>query len=328
MIKINKNLVFTVLFLSTAYFAKAQQDAQYSQYMFNSLVINPAYAGYKEVLNISALTRVQWVGIDGGPQTQSIILDGSFFNDRVGLGLSVVNDKIGLQRQSSAYINYAYRLPVGEDDRLSFGLGVGVGQYAFDGSDANTDDPNDPNFNYGKTTSFIAPDARVGVHYSSELFYVGLSTTNLFSDILNNQSGTQNQIAKQGRHFFLTAGYLYPVNDFLKFKPSFLIKEDTKGPSNLDINNFFLLGDKVWLGVSYRTSVNLLKKRGVASNIKSQNALVGIVELYAGKMWRLGYAYDHTLSSLKGYAGPTHEVSLSLTLGPKRDLSVLSPRYF
>src|SRR6476659_3500750 len=246
MIKIKKSLIFTALFLTATYYAKAQQDAQYSQYMFNSLVINPAYAGYKEVLNIDALTRLQWVGIDGGPKTQSIILDGSFFNDKVCLGLSIVKDQIGLQGQSSAYLNYSYRLQVGEDARLAFGLGAGVGQYTLDGTGAETDDPNDPNFNYGKS-SFIIPDARIGVHYSTDKFYAGLSATNLFSNVIDYKSVTQNQIAKQGRHFFLTAGYLYTVNDFLKFKPSFLIKEDTKGPTNLDITNFFLLADKVWL---------------------------------------------------------------------------------
>jgi type IX secretion system PorP/SprF family membrane protein len=327
MIKLKKSLIFIALFLTVTHYAEAQQDAQYSQYMFNSLVINPAYAGYKEVLNIDALTRIQWVGIDGGPKTQSIVLDGSFFNDKVGLGLSIVNDKVGLQSQSSAYLNYAYRLQVGENSRLAFGLGVGVGQFTLDGTGAQTDNPNDPNFSYGKS-SFIVPDARVGVHYSTDRFYAGLSSTNLFSSVIDYKSVTQNQVAKQGRHFFLTAGYLYPVNDFLKFKPSFLIKEDTNGPPNLDITKFFLLGDKVWLGVSYRTSVNLLKKKGVVGNVKSPDALVGIVELYAGKVWRLGYAYDYTLSSLQGYAGGSHELSLCITFGPKREFSILSPRYF
>jgi type IX secretion system PorP/SprF family membrane protein len=325
--KILKSLFFCIIFLANSRFAEAQQDAQYSQYMFNSLVINPAYAGYKEALSLGALSRIQWVGIDGAPKTQTIIFDGSFGNDeKVGLGLSIVKDKLGLQEQSSAYLNYAYRLRVGDEARLAFGLGIGVAQYTLNGDGAITNDPNDPNFPYGKA-SFIVPDARFGVHYSTDQFYAGLSVTNLVSPSINYSNDTKNIVAKQGRHFFLTAGYLVDVLDFVKFKPSFLIKEDLKGPTNLDLNNFFLINEKVWLGFSYRTSVNLLNKSGVQGNVKSPDALVGMVEFYAGKGWRLGYAYDYTVSSLKGYESGSHEISIGITFG-KRDVSILSPRYF
>ncbi len=325
MIKTIKGLFFCIILLVNTHYAKAQQDAQYSQYMFNSLVINPAYAGYKEALSLSGLSRIQWVGIDGAPKTQTIVFDGSFGNDeKVGLGISVVKDKI--QEQSSAYFNYAYRLRVGNDARLAFGLGVGVAQYTLNGDGALTDNPNDPNFPYGKS-SFIVPDARFGVHYSTDKLYVGLSVTNLISKSINYSNVTKNIVAKQGRHFFFTAGYLVDVLDFVKFKPSFLIKEDLKGPTNLDINNFFLLNEKVWLGVSYRTSVNVWNKSGVQGNVKSPDAIVGLVEFYAGKGWRLGYAYDYTISSLKGYDSGSHEISVGITFG-KRDVNILSPRYF
>lgn len=328
MIRIKKGLFSCVILLMTCtYYAAAQQDAQYSQYMFNSLVINPAYAGYKEVISVDALTRIQWVGVEGAPQTKSIVIDGSFFNDKVGLGISIVKDKIGLQSQSSAYVNYAYRLQVGDGARLAFGLGLGMGQYTLDGTQANTDDPNDPNFTYGKA-SYKVPDARFGVHYSTDKLYAGISATNLFSDIYKYNSVSQNTIAKQGRHFFLTAGYLFDINDYLKFKPSFLIKEDTKGPTNLDINNFVLLGEKVWLGVSYRTSVNLLKKKGVNGSVKSPDAIVGIVEFYAGQGFRVGYAYDYSVSALNGYDQGSHEITIGYIFGPKREIRILTPRYF
>src|SRR5690606_18679278 len=140
------------LIISTVFGLKAQQDAQFSQYMFNSLVINPAYAGYKETLNISLLHRDQWGGIEGAPKTQSLVLDGAFFNDKkVGLGLTVLNDKNGLLNQSSAYANYAYRIRMGENDaRLSFGLAIGAAQYRLNGEDAFIDDPTDPNFSGGR----------------------------------------------------------------------------------------------------------------------------------------------------------------------------------
>lgn len=328
MIRMKKNIILYFFLFALNSSVKSQQDPQYSQYMFNSLVINPAYAGYREVLNGSILNRDQWLNINGAPKTQSIILDGNFGNDeKIGLGLSVVTDRLGLQSQTTAYLNYAYRLRVGADARLAFGLGVGVGQYTLDGGGATTDNPNDPNFNYGKM-SFRVPDARFGVHYSNYRFYAGLSATNLFSQSIDYRNVPKNQVARQGRHFFLTAGYLIDINDFLKFKPSFLIKEDTKGPTNLDINNFLLLGEKVWLGASYRTSVNLLNKSGVFGNVKSPNAVVGLVEFFAGKGWRLGYAYDHTVSSLSDNSGATHELSVGLSFGGKREVSILSPRYF
>lgn len=327
MIKVKKSIIICFALLASTFYAVAQQDAQYSQYMFNSLVINPAYAGYKETLNLSALHRTKWVGIDGAPQTQSLVVDGSLNNDKIGLGLSVVNDKIGLQGQSSAYVNYAYRLKVGSESTLAFGLGVGVGQFTLNSQDANYDDPSDPNFSAGKL-SFIAPDARAGVHFSNDNFYAGLSTTNLFSQVLDYSDASKNLVVKQGRHIFLTAGYLFDVNDFLKFKPSFLVKEDTKGPTSLDINNFFLLGERAWVGASYRTSVNVWKKKSVVGSVNPGNSVVGLLEVYAGKGWRLGYAYDYSVSTLKGFNNGSHEISLGLIIGDKKDYRVLSPRYF
>jgi len=259
-----KRLFSTVLFFISAVSAlQAQQDAQFSQYMFNSLVINPAYAGYKESLNASLLHRDQWGGIDGAPKTQSLVVDGAFSTDKkVGLGLVIVNDKNGLLNQSSAYINYAYRLRTGSDEgRLAFGIAAGIAQYRLNEDKAIVEDPTDPNFN-GGSQNYFTPDAKFGVYYSDEKFYAGLSATNLISKLINYRQVGNNTIARQSRHYFLTAGYLADINDFLMFKPSFLIREDTKGPTNLDINSFVLLKEKVWIGASYRTSVNLWKKKG------------------------------------------------------------------
>jgi type IX secretion system PorP/SprF family membrane protein len=327
MIKIKKSALICFALLASTFYAVAQQDAQYSQYMFNTLVINPAYAGYKGSLNLSALHRSQWVGVTGAPKTQSLVLDGSFANDKVGLALTVVNDKIGLQGQTNAYFNYAYKLKVSGEGTLAFGLGLGLAQFTLNNGDAHFDDPSDPNFNGGKL-SFIAPDARAGVHYSTDKFYAGLSATNLFSKAIDYSTAAKNLVIKQGQTFFLTAGYLVDVNDFLKFKPSFLIKEDTKGPTNLDINNFFLLGEKVWVGASYRTSLNVWKKKSTVGSVKASDAVVGLVEVYAGKGFRVGYAYDYSVSALQGFDNGSHEISIGYTFGGKKEYRILSPRYF
>lgn len=308
--------------------ALAQQDAQYSQYMFNSMVINPAYAGYREKFNISLLHRDQWTGFSGAPKTQSFIADGAFTqNKNVGLGIAVVNDKFGLLGQSSAYLNYAYRLPVGTDARLSFGLAAGVAQYRIDNGGARVEDPDDQNFS-GGDESYIGPDGKFGIHFSNEKLYAGLSVTNLLARAVKYES-LNGTVSRQGRHFFLTAGYLVDLNDDLKLKPSFLLKEDLKGPASLDINSFVLIRETVWIGGSYRTGVNLWKTNALNSAAINQNSVVGAVEFLVAEKFRLGYAYDRSVGGLRSSADGSHEISLGLVLNAtKKSTAVLTPRYF
>lgn len=317
-------LIFLLILFKSA---SSQQDAQYSQYMFNSLVINPAYAGYRETQNIGLLHRDQWTGFDGAPKTQTFIADGAFGTDKkVGLGLSIVSDKSGLQRQNSAHANYAYRLPVGEDARLAFGVSFGVGQYSLNSSDAQVQDETDPNF-ANKQTYFV-PDARFGIHYSNSKFYTGFSATNLFSNSINYQQVGKNTIARHGRHYFLTAGYLFDVNPNFKLKPSFLLREDTKGPTSLDVNSFVLIKESVWIGASYRSGVNLWKKSSLNSGTFNQNSLVGVVETFFLKNLRVGYSYDYSLADLGNYTNGTHEISLGVVLNKNKKSALLTPRYF
>ena len=323
-------LLTLLLFCIIQLGAKAQQDAQYSQYMFNSLVINPAYAGYKEAYNMSLLNRNQWVGIDKAPKTQSLVADGSFFKgNKVGLGLTIVNDQIGLQSQTSAYANYAYRLPVGINNaRLAFGLAVGLSQYSLNRQNAIIQDPNDPNYNDGKL-NYTAPDAKFGLFFSNDKFYAGLSATNLLSQAINYQQSGSDVIARQGRHYFLTSGYLLDLNPTLKFKPSFMIRDDSKGPTNIDLNTFFLIKEALWIGASYRTGAYFRNNPNVDANAFKQNSLVGAVEFFVAKKFRLGYAYDYALSDLSGYSSGTHEISLGVILQSTKSSNALpTPRYF
>ncbi len=317
-------LTFLLILIKPAF---SQQDAQFSQYMFNTLVINPAYAGYRETKNISLLHRDQWTGFEGAPKTQSLIADAAFGVDKkIGLGFSLVNDKAGLQRQTSAHANYAYRIPVGEDARLALGISIGVGQFTLNSADALVQDETDENF-ANKQTYFV-PDARAGVHYSNSKFYAGLSATNLISNSINYQQVGKNTIARQGRHYFLTAGYLFDLNPNFKLKPSFLIKEDTKGPTSVDLNSFVLVKESVWLGASYRTGVNLWKKTSWNSSTFNQNSVVGVVEAFVLKNLRVGYSYDYSLSDLGDYTNGTHEISLGLILNANKKSALLTPRYF
>lgn len=307
--------------------ARAQQDAQYSQYMFNTLVINPAYAGYRETYNVSLLHRDQWTGFDGAPKTQSLIADGVFTkNKKVGLGVAIVNDKSGLLGQRSFYVNYAYRLPVGDNNaRLAFGLAAGVSQYSIDNGSAVVQDRDDPNF-LGNNASSLGPDGKFGVHYSTDRFYAGVSATNLLSRAVSYQDGT---VAKQGRHYFITAGYLVDLNEDLKLKPSFLIRDDAQGPSSVDVTSFLLIKEMVWVGATYRAGVNLWKKTYLNTATLNQNSVVGAVEFFAAKKFRLGYAYDYSLSGMGDAANGSHEISLGVILNAnKKSAALLTPRYF
>ncbi len=324
-----KYLLALIFFGLSQFAANAQQDAQYSQYMFNSLVINPAYAGYKEAYNISLLNRNQWVGFSGAPKTQSIIADGSFSkDDKVGLGLSIVNDKIGLQGQTSVYGNYAYRLKVGKSSRLAFGLALGLSQNNLNNNGAVTEDPNDPNFVGGKL-NYVTPDAKFGLFFSNDKFYAGASATNLLSAAINYQDAGKNVFARKGRHAFLTAGYLMDLNPTVKFKPSFMVRDDGRGPTNIDLNTFFLIKEMVWLGASYRTGAYFRDNPDVEINSLKQNSIVGAVELFVSKKYRVGYAYDYSLSDINDYSNGTHEISLGLILPKTKSTDAIpTPRYF
>ena len=316
-------LIFLLIFIKTA---SSQQDAQYSQYMFNSLVINPAYAGYKETKNMSLLHRDQWTGFDGAPKTQTLIADGAFGADKkIGLGLSVVSDRAGLNRKNSVHGNYAYRIPMGDEARLAFGISLGMGQFSLS-PDALVEDEQDDNF--GGSQTYFVPDARVGVHYSDAKFYAGLSATNLISNSINYQQVGKGTVATPARHYFLTAGYLFDLNPSFKLKPSILLREDTKGPTSLDLNTFVLIKESLWIGASYRSGVNLWKKTALNSNSFNQNSLVGVVETFFLKNLRMGYSYDYSLSDLGNYSNGTHEISLGVVLNPNKKSALLTPRYF
>ncbi len=322
-------LTFIFIFMLKLY-AIAQQEAQYSQYMFNTLVINPAYAGYKGELNISLLNRDQWVGLQGAPKTQSIIADGIFFNNpKVGLGLAIVNDKIGLQGHTSAYVNYSYRIKVGaNDDRLAFGLAVGMAQYTLDENQAHIDNPDDPNFNEGKQVYFT-PDAKFGLYFSNKKLYASASVINLLAPTLDYHQAGVDQMIKQEKQFFFTAGYLIDLTQNVKYKPSIMVREAAKSPTDIDFSSFFLIKETVWLGASYRTGLNFLKKTDFNKGLIKQNSLIGTVEMFVAKKFRLGYSYDYLLSSLGDYSNGTHEISLGVVLKTKKKtISLPTPRYF
>jgi type IX secretion system PorP/SprF family membrane protein len=300
--------------------AMAQQSAQYTQYAFNGLVINPAYAGSKGILNISALYRTQWVGLEGAPSTQTLSLDGALLRDKIGLGLHVFNDQAGAQGQKSVYASTAFRVKVGPAAKLAVGLAGGASQYYTDGTKLHphdlVDDPTVPNTNI----SNWLPDTKAGLFFNTERFFAGLSAANVI--------GFRNKfINPPKRHFFLTSGYVFDLNETFKLKPSFLLKEDFKSPASLDLNTFLLIGDRLWLGGTYRTAIDIFTpKTDQDQKLAFNNSWALLTEIYISPAIRVGYAHDFSLSELSNYS--THEVSIGFYFFPKEKARSLTIRYF
>lgn len=320
--KILKVLVILLLF---SRLANGQQDAQFSQYMFNGIYINPAYAGYKEQLNLHAFYRNQWTGIQGAPKTMSVAIDAIANEGNVGLALQISSDRLGAQRNQSIYGNYAYRIPMNKEgtSRLAFGLGVGVVQLGIDGAMLN---PNDVEMEQPTgMQSSILPDARAGVYFSNDRLYAGFSADNLVSQYIDIDRYAF--IPQPKPHYYLTAGKLIPLSRAVLLKPSFLLKDDRGGPTSLDLNAFVILAEKLWIGGSYRTGVKLYSKDYLQKDLSQLNSAVAALQIFPNDNLRIGYAYDYSIGPLQGYSGGTHEISIGYFFN-KKNMRMLTPRFF
>lgn len=336
----NKHIIKkTILGLSLAaigvFPAKAQQNIQFSQYIFNSLSVNPAYAGYKEEWFAQMAYRNQWTGLSGAPVTGQLSIDGiaDSYKKNVGIGLQLTADKLGPQSSTSIYANYAYRLRLDADDtqRLSFGVAAGVTQYGLDGSKLSPVDQGDQSLPVGKISSTI-PDIRAGIYYYNPKFYIGASVMDLLSGDESNDifrwDNTTPANLKRKRHLYLIAGTLFNLSEDVKLRPSLLVQEDFKGPTSMDLSGMVIFGDKFWIGGSYRTGMSIWKKdytRG--QQLSKQNAISGITQFYVNDRFRIGYSYDYIVSGLSSVQNGTHEITLGLTF-PGKNKRLLSPRFF
>lgn len=316
--------------------ATAQQNVQFSQYVFNGLSVNPAYAGYKQDWYLNAIYRHQWVDFPGAPTTAGISIDGltNAKDERVGVGAQVMLDKLGPQENLSAYGFYSYRIPLDPEDtrRLCIGIGGGITQYSVDGTALKYVDDLDQAIPLGKTSK-IVPDARFGVYYYTPKFYIGASVMDLFSlysaNINYYWGGYNYNTLKKTQHLYLTAGYLLNLSENLKLKPSLMVKEDFKGPTNVDLNAFLLIADRLWVGGSYRTGVKLWSKPALSKDLEQLDAASILAEFYATPQLRIGYAYDITVSKMASYQQGSHEISVGFLFNSKKyESRTRSPRYF
>lgn len=334
-IKLNVRLLFvlTVLGLKITP-SSGQQNIQLTQYIFNSLSVNPAYAGYKEEWYGQMALRKQWAGIDDAPKTGLVSVDGILDPEkkRMGIGVQLGSDRLGPQSSTSGYLNYAYRLQLNAEDtrRLSFGIGAGMTQYSIDYSKLNPIDGGDQYATQG-TESKAVPDFRFGVYYYTPKVYVGASVLDLFaggSKEALNGGAVADGVVIYKRHLYLISGLLLDLNPQTKFRPSLLIKEDFKGPTSLDLNSMVIFRDKFWVGASYRTGVKLWKKGfEQGQGISSTNSIAAVALLSINNTLRIGYSYDYTTSSLNSVENGSHEITMGMSLS-KKSLRVLSPRFF
>jgi len=299
----NLILVFTLLLTGLVY---GQQDPHYTQYMYNQNILNPAYAGSRGDLSIGLLSRAQWIGIEGAPDTQTLNIH-SAVGKRVGVGLSAIHDQIGPVEESNLSLDFSYTIPVSEVGNLAFGIKGSYSMLSFGVTHPLQD--GDAVLNDLPQTAY--PNVGAGAYYYTEKFYAGISVPN----ILENYSYTIENLVVQDvsdtMHFFGTLGYVFNIDDNLKFKPSTMIKMVKGSPISFDLNASLFINEMFEVGLSWREGDSL-------------DALIGV---QASSNIRVGYAYDYTLTNLGDYNSGTHELMLLFDLDFTKK-KIKSPRFF
>lgn len=321
--KIFNIFVAAGLVLLSAVPSRGQQLPQFSQYIFNGLHINPAYAGYKNEGYVQSTYRSQWMDFPGAPRTFTVTADLSANEGKMGFGASFLTDQIGPARTTTALLTYAYRIQTGDDSFFSLGASGGFSDYMIDGDMLRYNDPDDPNIPGGRVT-MLTPNMNLGAFWHSSRFYAGLSAYNLIGK--GSLEREDLALAFHDVHFFLTAGAIFPVSGSIRFKPSFLVKEVKGAPTSYDLNGMFLFMDRLWLGGSYRSNVRIWNDN-LEDNLNGRNAFAFIAEIFATDNLRIGYAYDHNMNVLQNYRNNSHEISVGYYLSA-RSVKLKNPRWF
>lgn len=293
---------------------KAQYDAMFTQYMFNEMFINPAYAGSKEAMAVTALHRQQWVNFPGRPITTTFSMHGPIVNEKMGFGLSFLNEKIGVLNRNLAYLSYSYKIKAGKNGSLAFGLMGGVHNQI--NKFANLKATEDGDIQVSQNSpSVYAPNFGFGLYYSDKVNYVGLSIPRMIDDQMKfDANGDFTKVTKmspQKFHYYLTLGRVFKLTDELKLKGQAMIKAVQNAPLQFDVNANFLIKEMIWAGLSYR----------------SGDAASAILGVQINPQFVVSYSYDYTLSQIQKYSQGSHELALSYVFMFKGK-KVVTPRYF
>ena len=309
----NKIILFTffALFMLKS---QAQQDPHYTQYMYNMNVINAAYAGSKESISLGLLYRQQWVSIDGAPKSATLSIH-SPVGKKVGLGLSVISDKIGPVEENNVYGDFSYTLNLGGENRLALGLKSGltfhkVGLFSDIG---NGYVPQQNDIAFRENSSNIYFNIGAGLFYYTKKYYLAASIPNMLEakHLAVKDNGKEYQFGSEKQHFFITGGYVFQLSENTKFKPSFMAKSAFNTPVSVDISANTLFYEKLETGISYRV----------------QDSFGAMVNFAITPNLKIGYAYDYITSKLNVTTSASHEFMLLFDLNRMKKVSV-SPRFF
>jgi type IX secretion system PorP/SprF family membrane protein len=292
------------LLISSVY---AQQEAQYSQYMYNTISVNPAYAGSRNVLSVLALHRSQWVGFDGAPTTSTFSINTPIPETNIGLGISAVSDRIGPTEQNTFSGDISYTIQLSEKTKLSFGLKGTASYFSFDQYKVTPFQANDPKWK--SLSSKMSPNFGVGTFLHSDQYYLGVSIPNIMeSNYYNDNDITINS---QRMNYYLIGGYVFDVSNWIKFKPAVVSKIVSGAPVQLDLSGNVMFMDKLVLGAAYRWDA----------------AVSGLAGFQVNDALFIGYSYDFDTTSLSKYNYGSHEVFIRYEFIFKKD-KLVSPRFF
>ncbi|MCX8482471.1 MAG: type IX secretion system membrane protein PorP/SprF [Crocinitomicaceae bacterium] len=298
-------LIFAMMLVGMVSYS--QQDAQYTQYMYNTINVNPAYAGSRGVMSIFGLHRTQWVGLDGAPVTNAFSVNSPIENTNLGVGLSFVNDRIGPTVENTISTDISYTIPVSETYKLSFGIKGTANLFSFDREKLNIQNQADPLLQ--SLSNNFSPNVGAGAYFHSDKSYLGLSVPNFFQTKRYNDN--DYAVYKERMNAYLIGGYVFDLSPNLKFKPAFLGKMVQGAPLQLDVSGNFLINDKFVLGAAWRWSA-------AASLMAGFQVSDGLY---------IGYGYDLDTTKLAHYNSGSHEIFLRYELFKRQD-RIVSPRFF
>ena len=301
-----KTKLFSFVLMFTAMLSFAQQDAQFTQYMYNTININPAYAGSRGVLSIFALHRTQWVGLDGAPVTNTVSVNTPLNANNLGLGVSLVNDKIGPTHENTLSADLSYTVPTSETFKLSFGIKATANLFDLDVSRLNPADDDPSLHDYSNK---FTPNIGAGVYLHSDKAYVGFSVPNF----IESKRYDDNEVAifKEKINYYLIAGYVFDLKNDIKFKPAVLTKIVAGAPLQVDVSANFMFMNKFVVGAAYRWSA----------------ALSAMVGFQVSEGLYIGYGYDHETTNLNHYNSGSHEIFLRYELFNNSN-KIITPRFF
>lgn len=314
----SKQAAAVTALLFAGYHAHAQYDAMFTQYMFNETFINPAYAGSKEAMSATLLHRQQWVNFPGRPVTTSFALHGPMQGNKMGLGLNILNEKVGVMNRNLIYASYAYRLKL--DDKSTFAMGL-MGGLDNQTNRLNTlkvsndaSAPADPQF--GITPNVVAPNFGAGIYYNTKNLYVGLSVPRLLDNQVRfgtdgSSTVRSTKVAANRFTYYLTGGYLFTLTEEFKLKTNVMLKAVQNAPMQVDLGANLLIRDMFWTGLSYRTGSSLALMLGMQVN----------------KQFLVCYSYDYGLNKIQKYSQGSHEIVINY-LFSFTGRKIITPRYF